>query len=138
MARRPLQELLARFPEEFPELREGGMLTGLFRSVVLPQMIVAAKKDEPRAWETTRSILARLVRVLELGPDDLFFANAGVAAGAAKASADADGPDRPASPAAAAGAARVETGGAKASEGGGDPSARASPPRDPLAQASEP
>lgn len=67
----PLSERLRRIPEEFPELAGGGMLGNMFKSVILPQMITAAKKDEEGTRSMLVGIVSRLVRLLEIDPADV-------------------------------------------------------------------
>lgn len=113
---RPLAEILHGLPDEFPELASGGMVTQLFRAVVLPQMEHEAKRDEGRARETCRTILARLVRLLELTPEELF-------------------PGLFSAPSAGSSSAVSENNAPSADTGGEDGPASSSP--SPLAQATE-
>ena len=61
-----LSEALKRIPSEFPELADAGMLGKMFIGAILPQMIVAADRDEGRTRALLEQITRRLARVLEM------------------------------------------------------------------------
>lgn len=67
----PLSEQLRKIPQEFPELAGGGMFGRMFKDVILPQMITAAKKDEAGTRSMLVGIVRRLVKLLELDADDI-------------------------------------------------------------------
>lgn len=67
-----LSEQLKRVPELFPELgSDGGMLGKMFTAVILPQMVVAAKKDEAGTRGKIVEIMRRMIALLEIAPEEL-------------------------------------------------------------------
>lgn len=69
---RPLHEVLRELPRAFPELAGGGIPERMFRDVLLPQVIVRAKKDEPGTRALVVGVIQRCAHLLELDPAEVF------------------------------------------------------------------
>lgn len=69
---RPLHELLKELPQHFPELAGGGIAERMFRDVLLPQVVVRAKKDEAATRQLLVGVIRKCAKLLELDPAEVF------------------------------------------------------------------
>lgn len=71
MAVRPLAEQLRDLPKHFPELAGNGFMERAFRDVLLPQVIIKAKRNEAATRKLIVEVLAKCIHVLEIDPAEV-------------------------------------------------------------------